>query len=152
MHDFEFSNAQALTTLNSTGIVSTNVFDMELSKSGGDTILTNDQIVGVLNITIPALAGQVAGDEGMTIQLLSNDSADMTTGDEVELGSAHASQAELQAGCVKNIVVTKALTQKFLGVWYKAHTTTLTTGQTVDAHWSIAPLTKNGTLQKLASR
>ena len=152
MHDFQFSDAQALTTLNSTGVVSDNVFDMELSKSGGDTILTNDQVVGVLNITIPALAGQVAGDEGMTIQLLSNGSADMTTGDEVELGSAHASQAELQAGCVKNIEVTKTLTQKFLGVWYKAHTTTLTTGQTVDAHWSIAPLTENDSIQKVPSR
>ena len=152
MHDIVFSDAQDLTTLSSTGEVSDYVFDMELSKDGGDTILTNDQVVGVLNITIPALSGQVAGDEGMYILLLSNDSADMTTGDEVELGRAFASQAELQAGCVKNIEVTANLTQKFLGVWYKAHTTTLTTGQTVDAHWSIAPLTENDSIQKVPSR
>jgi hypothetical protein len=152
MHDIVFSDAQALTTLDSTGEVSDNVFDMELDGSGGNTILTDDQVVGVLNITIPPLAGQIAGDEGMDIQLLSNDNADMTTGTEVELGIAHASQAELQAGCVKNIEVTKAMTQKFLGVWYKATSTTLTTGQTVDAHWSIAPLTENDKLQKVPSR
>ena len=151
MHDIVFSDAQALTTLDSTGEVSDNVFDMEID-SDSNAIITNDQVVGVLNITIPALAGQIAGDEGLTIQLLSNDNADMTTGTEVELGTAHASQAELVAGCVKNIEVTKAMTQKFLGVWYKATSTTLTTGQTVDAHWSIAPLTENDKLQKVPSR
>lgn len=152
MHDIVFSDAQALTTLDSTGEVSDNVFDMELTKSGGDTIIEDDQLVGVLNITIPAFAGQIAGDEGMDIILYSNDNADMTTGVEVLLGQVHASQAELQAGCVKNIEVIKSLTQKFVGAWYKATSTTLTTGQLVDAHFSIAPLTENDKLQKVPSR
>jgi hypothetical protein len=152
MHDFELSNAQVLGALDSTGIVSTNVFDMELDGSGGETIIEDDQLVGILNITIPPNAAQVAGDEGMDIILYSNDNADMTTGVEVLLGQTHVSQAELIAGCVKNIEVIKSLTQKFVGAWYKATSTTLTTGQLADAHFSIAPLTENGKLQKVPSR
>ena len=152
MHDFQFSDAQALGALDSTGVVSSNVFDMELTKSGGDTIIENDQIVGVVNITIPPNADQVAGDEGVDINLLSNDNADMTTGTEVTLGTCHVSQAELLAGCVKNIEVIASLTQKFIGLWFLATSTTITTGNTVDAHFSIAPLTENDAIQKIPSR
>lgn len=152
MHDIEFSNAQALGALDSTGVVSTNVFDMELDGSGGNTIIEDDQLVGVVNITIPPLTGQIAGDEGMDIDLLSNDNDDMTTGTEVKLGTVHVSALELVAGCVKNIEVIASLTQKFVGLWYKATSTTLTTGQTADAHFSIAPLTENDKLQKVPTR
>lgn len=152
MHDFQFSDAQAFTTLvDSTGIVSTNVFNMELTKLAGDTILTNDQLVGVVNITIPPLATQTAA-EGLDIDLLSNDDDDMTTGTEIKLGTVHVTLLELIAGCVKNIEVTASLTQSFVGLWYKATSTTLDTGQTVDAHFSIAPLTENDKLQKVPSR
>jgi len=151
MHDIEFSNAQALGGLDSTGEVSDNVFDMELSKSGGDTILTNDQLKAIVNLTFPPNANQIVA-TGLYVDLLSNDNADMTTGDEVILGTVFVSMAELVAGCVKNIEVLATLTQKFVGLWYKAHSTTITTGNTVDAHFSIAPLTENGTLQKLPSR
>ena len=151
MHDFEFSNAQALGGLTSTGIVSDNVFDMELSKNGGDTILTNDQLVGCLNINLSSNDDQVGGASGLWVCLRSCDNDDMTT-TPVELGRAFISEAELKSGCVKNIEVTKSLTQKFVGLFYDPESETITTGNTVDAHWSIAPLTKNGTLQKLASR
>ena len=149
MHDFEFSDAQELSTLDGTGIVSSNVFDMELTALAGDTILTNDQLVGVVNITLPPNADQVDGDEGIDINLLSNDAADMTTGTPVTLGTVHASEAELLAGCVKNIQVFASLTQKFVGLWYEATSTTITTGNTVDAHFSIAPLTENDAIQKV---
>ena len=150
MHDIQFSDAQDLGALNSTGKVSDYVFDMELEKSGGNTILTNDQVVGVLNITIAPLAGQTAA-EGMNIRLRSCDNADMTSSS-IDLGIVFVSMAEMVAGCVKNIQVTKNLTQKFLGVWYHPHTSTLVTGQVIDAHWSIAPLTENDTIQKVPSR
>jgi len=149
MHDkYVFSDAQALTTLDSTGVVSSNVFDMELEKSGGNTILENDQLVGVVNITIPPNANQT---NPMTIQLLSNDNADMTTGVEVELGSVAVSAAEMVAGCVKSIMVHAKLTQKFVGMWFKAVSSTLVTGTTVDAHWHTAPLTENDAIQKVPS-
>ena len=150
MHDYSFSDAQALGALTSTGVKSTNVFDMELEKSGGNTIIENDQIVGYLNITIPPLAGQTAA-EGMNIYLRSCDATDMTTGD-IDLGMVFVSLAEMIAGCVKNIQVIKSLTQKYVGLFYDPVSSTLVTGQTVDAHFSIAPLTENGKLQKVPAR
>lgn len=150
MHDIVFSDAQVLGALDSTGEVSDNVFDMELTKeSGGETILTDDQLVGVVNITIPPNADQ---DQPLTINLLSNDNADMTTGTEVILGTVNVSAAEMVAGVVKNIEVLVSLTQKFVGLWFEAVSSTLTTGTIVDAHFSIAPLTENDKIQKVPSR
>jgi len=151
MHDLELSNAQVLGALTSTGIVSTNVFDMELDKAAGETIIEDDQLVAILNLTFPPNADQVIT-TGLYVDLLSNDNADMTTGTEVILGTVFVSMAELVAGCVKNIEVLKTLTQKFVGAWYKAASTTITTGNTVDAHFSIAPLTENDKIQKVPSR
>ncbi len=151
MHDLELSNAQALGALTSTGVVSTNVFDMELTKAAGDTIIENDQLAAILNLTFPPNANQVIT-TGLYVDLLSNDNADMTSGTEVILGTVFVSMAELAAGCVKNIQVLKTLTQKFVGAWYKAQSTTITTGNTVDAHFCIAPLTENDKIQKVPSR
>lgn len=150
MHDIVFSDAQALGALTSTGVVSTNVFDMELDGSGGNTIIEDDQLVGILNITIAPLAAQTAA-EGMTIYLRSGDNSDMTTS-AINLGSVFVSLTELVAGCVKNIEVIKSLTQKFVGLFYDPESSTLITGQLVDAHFSIAPLTENDKIQKVPSR
>ena len=148
---YVFSDAQSLGALTSTGVVSSNVFDMELDASGGNTIIENDQIVGVVNIIIPANANQIVA-TGMYIDLLSNDNADMTTGTEVIIRSVFVSMAELAAGCIKSIEITKQLAQSFVGLWYRAASTTITTGNTVDAYWSTAPLTENDAIQKVASR
>lgn len=150
MHDFQFSDAQDLEALTSAGVVSDNVFNMELDGDGGNTIIENDQLVGCLNITIAPLATQNAT-EGMNIYLRSCDAADMTTGD-IDLGMVFVSMAEMVAGCVKNIEVIVSLTQSFVGLFYDPVSTVLITGQTVDAHFSIAPLTENDKLQKVPTR
>jgi len=147
---FMFSNAQALGALTSTGVVSTNVLDMELTKSGGDTILTDDQLVGVCNIVLPPNADQVGGASGMNIYLRSCDNANMTSSC-IDLGSCFVSAAELLAGCVKNIAVCVPLTQKFVGLFYDPASETITTGNTVDAHMTFAPITLNDAIQKVPS-
>ncbi len=144
---FVFSDGQALGALTSTGVVSENVFDMELDSNGGNTIIEDDQLVGVLNIHISKLAGQTAA-EGINIYLRSCDNSDMVT-NSIDLGSAFVSLAELQAGAIANIEVTKALTQKFVGLFYDPASSTLVTGHLVDAAWHTAPLTKNDELQKV---
>ena len=150
MHDFQFCDAQALGALTSTGEVSDNVFDMELSKSGGDTIIEDDQLVGDLNIKIPANAAQTAA-SGMNIYLRSCDVADMTT-NSIDLGVVFISTAEMVSGCVKNIQIIKSLTQKFVGLFIDPVSETLITGTTIDAQFNIAPLTENDKLQKVPSR
>lgn len=153
MHDkYVFSDAQALGALSSSGVVSANVFDMELDGSGGNTIIEDDQLVGVLNLKFPPNADQVGGASGMNIFLRSADNADMVSSTPVKLGSAFVSEAELKAGAIKSIQVTVALTQKFVGIFYEPVSETITTGNTVDAVWQTAPLTENDELQKVPSR
>jgi hypothetical protein len=150
MKDYCFSDAQALGALTSTGVVSTNVFDMELDASGGNTILTNDQLVGILNLIFPANANQVGGTEGMNILLRSCDNANMTSSC-VELATLFISATELTTGCVKTVGVCVPLTQCFVGIFYDPVSTTLTTGNTVDAWFDIAPITVNDSSQKVPS-
>jgi len=147
---YVFSDAQALGALTSAGVVSTNVWDMELDASGGNTILTNDQLVGFLNIIIPPNALQTAA-EGINIYLRSSDNADMVSGD-IDLGVVFVSMAEMVAGCIKNIAVIVALTQEFVGLFYDPVSSTLITGSTVDAYWHTGPLTENDAIQKAPSR
>jgi len=150
MRDYLFSDAQALSTLDSTGVVSSNVFDMELAASGGAAILTNDQLVGVLNVRINSSTNTVAGGtEGMDILLLSNDNADMTTGTEVELARIHLTYAEIVTGTIKNVAVCTPLTQCFVGVWYKATSTSLDGATAAEAWMDIAPVTANDSIQKV---
>lgn len=148
MKDFAFSVAQALGALTNAGIVSSNVFDMELDASGGNTIITDDQLVGTLNLIFPANAKQVGGTEGMNIYLRSCDNADMTTSS-IDLAVLWVSKAELTTGCVKNVTVCTPLTQKFVGLFYDPVSTTLTNGNTVDAWFDIAPSTVNDSIQKV---
>ncbi len=148
MHDKDvFSKQQNLGALTSTGVVSTNVFDMELEALAGNVIIEDDQLVGVLNINIAKLAGQTAT-AGMYIYLRSCDNANMTSSS-IDLGSVFVSLAELKAGVKKNIEVHVSLTQKFVGLFYDPASDTLVTGQLVDAVWHIAPLTENDSIQKV---
>lgn len=148
MKDFAFSDAQALGALTNDGVVSANVFDMELDAAGGNTIITDDQLVGTLNLIFPANANQVGGKEGMNIYLRSCDNADMTTSS-IDLAVLWVSKAELTTGCVKNVTVCTPLTQKFVGLFYDPVSTTLTNGNTVDAWFDIAPSTVNDSIQKV---
>lgn len=145
-----FSNGQDLSTLDSTGVVSTNVFDMELTGSGGDTIIEDDQVVGWMIFLILATTN-TAGDEGMDIALRGSDNANMSASPEY-FGSIQILQAEIVAGAAYCVKVTKSMTKKFLGAWFKATSTSLDGATTVDCFMHIAAETPNDAIQKLPSR
>jgi hypothetical protein len=151
---WQFSDAQALSTLDSTGVVSSNVFDLELAASGGDTIITDDFIDCWVIVLTTACPSTQAGAEGMNVRVLANDNADMTTGTEVVLASIDiiATDITTPAGKKFPIRVYKQLTAKFLGVWYRAVSTGLTTGVIVDCWWDIGPRGENDSIQKVPSR
>lgn len=146
----ELSDAQALGALTSTGVVSAYVPDMELDASGGSTIIENDQLVCWLNLIFAANSAQVGGTEGMNIYLRSCDNANMTSSS-IDLAMVWVSATELTAGCKRSIKVCHSLTQKFVGLFYDPVSTTLTTGNTVDAWLSDRPISENEDIQKPAA-
>jgi len=145
-----FSDGQALGALNSTGVVCTNPFDMELDGAAGNVILTDDQIEAVLNVAVLS-STNAAGTQGMDVEIRSSDNNDMTTG-AIVLASLHLTKAEIVAGTRKSIKVLASLTQKFLGVWYKATDTSLDNLTSVDCWLSAVPDgSPNEDIQKIPS-
>lgn len=146
-----FSNGQALGALDSTGVVSTNVFDLELDGAGGNTIIENDQIEVVLNVKILSTTN-TSGTQGLDVVLRGSDNANMSTTPE-QLGAIHFTQGEIVAGAIRSIKVLKTLATKFLGVFFLATNTSLDNLTSVDC-W-ISPLpdgSPNEDIQKVPSR
>ena len=146
-----FSDGQDLGSLDSTGVVSTNVLDLELDALAGNTIIENDQITGWFCFKILATTN-TGGGEGLDIELRENDNSDMTTGTPRYLGTIKLVQAEIAAGNVYAIKVLKSLTMKFLGTWYKAVNSSLNGATTVDCWMHTGPMSPNEAIQKVPSR
>lgn len=147
---FLFSDAQALSTLNSTGVVSTNVFDMELDASGGNTIITDDQIEVTFNALIVSSTNTGAA-SGLDVILRQGDNADMTTG-AIEIARVHFTQAEISAGVQKAVKVLASLATKFVGAWIKATSESLDNATGIDVWLSPLPDgSPNDSIQKVPS-
>jgi hypothetical protein len=159
---FIFSDSQALGTLDTTGVVSTNIFDLEVAASGGAAIITDDQIEGYLNILITAAPTTQTGAEGMFVDLRTDDTSTLAfgaavyptdaTADEHILGMIHIKEDDMRAGKKWSIKVLHSKMGKYLGVWYRAASTGLATGVTVDAWLSDQPVSENEDIQKVPSR
>jgi hypothetical protein len=147
---FVFSDSQNLGSLDSTGVVSTNVFDMETEKSGGSTIITDDQVEAYLNFVILSTTN-TGGDNGLDIELRANDNSDMTTGTPEYLGTIKLLQSELVAGAKISIKVLKSLSQQYLGAWFKAVNASMNGATYVDCWMSPYPLSENDAIQKVPS-
>lgn len=136
MHDkFMFSNNQDLSTLDSTGVISTNFFDMEYDNAGN--LIKVDQMVHCwLNVILLSIASTSAN-EGMYIKLIESDATAGTTPS--YLGVIQLLETEMVTGNAFSIGVTKNLTKRYLSVWYMAHTSSLNGANTIDAWISEGP-------------
>lgn len=134
---FVFSDAQALSTLNSTGVISANYFDLEYDEA--DNLIKADQMIHCwLNVILTSIASTSAN-EGMYIKLIESDATAGTTPS--YLGVIQLLEAEMVTGNMFCIGVAKQLTKRYLSVWYMAHTTALDGANAVDAWISEGPLT-----------
>ncbi len=143
-----FSDGQDLTGLNSTGVVSTNVWNLEEDWSA-NALETDSQVVGWLNVILRA--ANAGGDEGLWIEMRSEDEANLnwdsqaageigTGTDQVCLGAILISQPQLIAGAAFAIGVSRASLGTFVGIWYRAASTALAgTATPIDAWWSVTP-------------
>lgn len=138
MHDrFEFSNGQDLSTLDSTGVISDNIYDLEYDNA--DALIKADQMIECwLNVSLLSIAS-TAANEGMYIKLIESDSANGSTPS--YLGVIQLLEAEMVTGNMYCIGVSKQLTKRYLSVWYMAHTNSLDGANTVDAWITEHPMT-----------
>lgn len=144
---WQFSNGQDVTTLNSTGVVSENTFNIE------QDVTADQQIMGWINGIILA-SDNSSGTEGMFIEVRTDDNAALDlahdTGDENIIGAIHLRKAEIVAGTKFSIGVCKANLGTQLGLWFRAHTTSLNGNTTIDAWFSEQPMSELGIQKKPA--
>lgn len=158
MQDYMFSDGQDLSTLDSTGVVSTNVFDQEVDgATNANTILTDDQIDAFFNVLILATTN-TGGDEGLRVQLRCDDDAALNfgvadqpadgTANEQIVGEIFIKQDDIVAGKKFSTRVKRANLGKYLGAWFKAASTSLNGATTVDCWCGDAPVGENEDIQK----
>jgi hypothetical protein len=143
---FVFSDGQALGTLDSTGVVSSNVWDLETYA------VADGQVMGWVNVVILSTTN-TAGDEGLNIAVLTDAAAALTTAPK-QIGGIILVQSEIlaaAAGIVYSIGIKRDICEQYLGVWYKAVSTSLNLLTSVDAWFSDQPLTRHGIQKKNAS-
>ncbi len=129
---FLFSNGQALGTLNSTGVISSNYWDLE------EDVTTDQMIEGWINIIIIS-SSNAAGDEGLDIELRSSDS---TNGSSPQyLGCHKLIQSEIATGNRFSFGVSKHTLHKYLMLWYKAVSTSLDGATSIEAWFALGPIT-----------
>lgn len=141
--NFKFSNGQALGTLNSTGVVSTNIWDLE------EDVSVDQQVLGWINGIILS-STNTGNTQGMDIELRTSDNTNMST-TPLYLGGIHLTLEETITGHRFCFGVCKANLEKYLGIWYKATNTSLDGATSVDCWFSEQPVAILGIQKKNAS-
>jgi len=139
---FMFCDALDLSALNSTGIIGSNFWDIE-----EDSSTTDGQLLGWINILITAAAAQSAlgGTEGIWIELRCDDTANLAftpasaTADEQILGAIWLAKIQLVAGKIYSFGISRANLGKYVGIWARAHTTSVSGTLNIDAWFGQQP-------------
>jgi len=134
---FIFSNAQDLGSLANTGVKSTDWYDLEYDDS--DVLIKADMMVECwVHINILTCT-QTSGNEGLFIWVVESAATALTS--PRHLGGILLLEAELVAGNMYNIGVSKQCTLRYMGIWYQAHTSTMNNATTIDAWMDDSPST-----------
>ena len=137
MHDkFVFSDAQALSTLDSMGVVSSNVWDLETKDGTVAMGQTDFMVYGWVNFIITASTNTTGNN--FRITLVSSSTA-ACTGTLEYLGGVELMIPEIITGYTGSFGVCRAHCEQYLGIWYKA-ATTLTGATGIECWFSDSPV------------
>lgn len=141
---FKFSNAQVLTNLDSTGVISENIWDFE------ENAVTDDFLEGFVNAVITARALTSGLTEGLLVEFRTGDTTALDSLWEV-CGAISLLKAKVIAGARFSIPVRTDKLQKYGGLFYRALSTADVGTITVDTDFSATPVGENATIQKMPS-
>ncbi len=128
---FVFADGQALSTLNSTGVVSTNIWDIE------EDAHVDGQVFGWMNVLILSTTN-TGGDSGLLFEFRSSDNTNMST-TELYLGIIQIAQSEIVAGRHFSIGVKKSQLKKYVSGWFRAVSQSLDNATGIDCWFSLMP-------------
>jgi len=145
------SDNQDFANTDSTGEVTDNVFDME-ATSGAVALITDDQGIGYMNVTINVAPAQatIAATEGIVFEVRTDSAAALTTLPEV-CGAISVLPSKLVAGAKFSVPFRMDVLQKYLGGWVRDVSTDLVGTLYADIHFADTPISPNEALQKVPS-
>lgn len=143
--EYKFSDNQDLTTLDSTGVVSDETWDLEEIHSGS---VVDDQVMGWIIVTLMEDTSVTDGDEGMVVEARVAAAEALASGYEI-VGARSILQAECVAGTRIAIPIYCDVAQKELGLWYRAVSTSFTGTIYVDADFSTEKVVENEAIQRV---
>lgn len=143
---FRFNDAggQALSTLDITGVVSDNIWDLE------EGVAVDQQILGWINGIILSSSNSSGGAEGLVIMMRSSDVDTLAT-TPLYLGGIRLTQAEIVAGHRFSFGINKMLLKKYAAIWYNAFSSSLDGATSVDCWFSEQPHAELGVQKKNTS-
>jgi len=151
-----FSDNQSRTNPDSTGTISTNIFDLE-QDSNANSLITDDQIECICNAVITSYSYTSGGTEGIVIEVRTDDETDLATakdgssaGYEI-IGSKEIALEDLAAGKKISIPIIRSKMKRYVGGWLRAGSTTLTGTIKIDQYLDFAPISANESIQKVPS-
>lgn len=145
------SDNQDFANTTSTGEVTDNVYDVETSN-GSLAVLTDDQIVGFMNVTLITVPAQatIVGTEGLVIEARTAAAAALTSLYEV-IGGISILPAKIVAGAKFSVPCRFDVLQKYVGGWVRAVNTAVVGTIYADIEFSDLPISENESLQKVVS-
>lgn len=143
------SNAQDFTNEDSTGEVTDNVLDLE-QDSSSNTLITDDQVEGYMNVIVTSTSYTSGGTEGIVVEVHTGDNSDLTTSARV-LASLDIALTDVAAGNKFSVPFRCDVAHRYLGGWVKAKSTTYTGTFYLDIEFANNPISPNDSLQKVTS-
>lgn len=143
------ADGQTFTNPDSTGEISENVLDLE-QDSGSNTLITDDQLEGYMNVTITSAALTSGGTEGISLLVRNGDNSDCTTGAE-NIGSLDVPLAQVVSGAKFSVPFKRQIAERYLGGWLAAKSTTYTGTIILDIDFADQPISENESIQKVTS-
>jgi len=141
--------------LDSTGVISDHIWDLEEDTS------VDQMIEGVLNIVFTAVGSYTGGTEGLIVGLRIDDAVGLATAQDgstagfCDIAMKHILKEDIVVGRPFSIpfIHDVCARGKYLGAWFKAHTTTFTNGVniTLDAWFEPGPISRHNIQRKNAS-
>lgn len=136
-----FCDAQDFATLDSTGVISDNIIDLE------ENAATDMMVIGFVNIIITSTTGVTVGAEGMEIAVLTDDAAALTT-TRTAAGAGYVTVGaitllgtiDIVAGREFSIPFMRHVCKKYMGLWIKAGSSSFAGTLYLEAYLSTSPI------------
>uniref|UniRef100_A0A6M3JC36 Uncharacterized protein n=1 Tax=viral metagenome TaxID=1070528 RepID=A0A6M3JC36_9ZZZZ len=143
------SDNQDFANTTSTGEVTDNVHNLELTKLAGVIPITDDQGMGYMNVTLNTVPAQatIAGTQGLIFEVRTDAAAALTTLPEI-CGAVSVIPTKLLAGAKFSVPFRMDVLQTFIGGWVRAYNTAVVGTIYADIHFSDTPISPNESIQK----